>query len=78
MVLIMFGKVKHITRFGYGFIRARQTGDQPVQDVFLHRSEFHGDWDTLQKDDTVEYTPGLKDGRPQAFDVRLLEIGGAE
>ena len=73
----MFGKIKHLTQKGYGFIRTHQNGNEPVQDIFLHRSEFHGDWEALCKDDTIEFTPGLKDSRPQAFDARLVS-GGAK
>lgn len=69
----MFGRIKHKTAKGYAFVRLQQSGDGgPVQDVFLHRTEFLGDWDKLRAGDAVEFTPGIRRNNPVALDVRPL------
>jgi cold shock CspA family protein len=73
----MFGRIKHKTLKGFAFIRQQQVGNEPIQDVFLHRTEFQGDWDTLKVGELIQFTPGIKEGRPQAFDAHLV-AGGAE
>jgi hypothetical protein len=69
----MFGKIKHKTAKGFAFARPNQAGSgAPLQDYFLHRTEFLGDWEQLQAGDLIEFTPGIRRGNPIALDVRLL------
>ena len=75
----MFGKIKHKTTKGFAFIRQQQTKDgAPVQDIFLHHTEYLGDWTKLQARDTVEFTLGLRRGNPIGMDVTPVasESGG--
>src|SRR5262249_5878515 len=69
----MFGTIRHKTARGFAFIRRESVNDRPVQDIFLHISEFVGDWERLKAGDHVEFTPGIRRNNPIAVDVRLLE-----
>jgi cold shock CspA family protein len=68
----MRGVIRHKCTKGYAFIRRESVNDNPVQDIFLHISEFFGDWDQLKAGDHVEFTPGVRRNNPIAVDVRLL------
>lgn len=68
----MFGTIRHKTTRGFAFLRQGSEEDRPVQDIFLHVSEFFGDWGQLKAGDHVEFTPGVRRGSPIAVNVRLL------
>ena len=77
----MIGKIKHKAVKGYAFVRHQTDGQ--VEDVFLHVSEYAGDWDQLQVGDVVEFTRGVRrGGNPIAMEVSPVatdtENGGAQ
>ena len=74
----MFGTIRHKTARGFAFIRQESVNDRPIQDIFLHLTEFFGDWDQLKAGDHVEFTPGLRRGNPIAVNVRLLAESSEE
>jgi cold shock CspA family protein len=67
----MVGTIKHKSHKGFAFVRQQAANGNPVQDVFLHHTEYLGNWDTLNAGDVVEFTPGLRRGNPIAVDVKL-------
>ena len=74
----MFGKIKHKTSRGFAFVRPHDTNGGPLQDLFLHHSEYSGDWETLRTGDTVEFTPGLRRGNPVAMEVSPVASAGGD
>lgn len=68
----MFGKIQHKSKKGFGFVRQQAENGQPVQDLFLHHTEYLGDWEKLKTGDWIEFTPGVRKGNPIAVEVRLL------
>ncbi len=77
----MIGKIKFKTDKGYAFVRHQADGS--LEDVFLHVSEYAGDWGQLQVGDVVEFIRGVRRGNPIAMEVSPVasdtaENGGAQ
>ena len=71
----MIGKVKHKAVKGYAFVRHQTDGT--VEDVFLHVSEYTGDWEQLKVGDVVDFTRGVRrGGNPIAMEVSPLGSEG--
>lgn len=75
-VVFMIGKIKYKpVGKPFAFVRKARVGDEVLEDIFLTAAEFNGDWNALRAGDVIEFTPGVKSGRPQAFDAQLVSAG---
>lgn len=65
----MTGRIKSLNKEkGYGFINADDTGNS----YFFHRSSVMGNFDNLQKEDTVEFEAGNGPKGPRAEQVEKV------
>jgi len=71
----MFGRIKFKSDKGYAFLRYALHGDILNCDIFMHRSDFCGDWGALSSGDAIIFTVGRKpDGRNAAFYAKLAPV----
>lgn len=57
---------------GWGFA----TPDQPGNDVFLHVSELPPNHRWLSEGDWIQFEMGVRNDRPLALKIQLLNVGG--
>jgi len=70
---MMRGTIKTLKKTeGYGFISDPVTGD----DYFFHRSHVGVDFDSLERDQEVEFTPTEGPKGPRAINIVVLDSEG--